>query len=79
MQGQGGQNGHPHGPPPNITQAIQLLDEAKQKATSSDVLNLITQAETLLKQPPPRRQGGQGEGGGPSGTTGNTMSGFQQR
>jgi hypothetical protein len=60
-------------------QAIQLLDEAKQKATSSDVLNLITQAETLLKQPPPHRLGGPGEGQGPGGPTGNTAGGFQQR
>jgi hypothetical protein len=57
-QGDPGGNGRPHGPPPNIMQAIQLLDQAKQSA-SGETLSEIEQAEELLKQPPPRR-GGQG-------------------
>jgi hypothetical protein len=71
--GQGAERGqHPPGPPPNIAQAIALLDQAKAGASASTIA-LISQAETFLERPPPHRQenGMQGppnKAGAPSGS-----------
>jgi hypothetical protein len=70
------QAGRPHGPPPNVTQAIALLDQAKAQSSGATA-DLIAQAEALLKQPPPR--GGMGQGGmGGMGSMGQGMGGQMQ-
>ena len=49
---------HRRGMPPNIAEAIGLLEQAKAKSTSTDVTTLIDGAEALLRQPPHRRPEG---------------------